>query len=315
MSWTAPRTWVNGEVPTAAMMNTHVRDNMAVLKTPRADSGRFLGLTAATLDNLSGSALTDVVKADGGNTITSRHRFNQGAATRVVIPVGTDKWADDGAGGKKEGSVWTEGDYLHHVDQAKQEWRYLGDLVSTPAGARQGSLWVEASALHYISENGQERRCIFVGSASVHTDSNALGGSAWVETYVHWIAEAGSTERPGHADITHVDHTDHADHDDHSDAGSAHDDHNDHSDNSSHDDQTEPHSDHSDHVDHTDVVGGIVHHFDSTPHSDHTDHNDHTDHTDVSSHGDHTDHADHDDHQDGTPHDDVAADSRPVQVS
>lgn len=28
MSWTAPRTWVTGEVVTAALMNTHVRDNM-----------------------------------------------------------------------------------------------------------------------------------------------------------------------------------------------------------------------------------------------------------------------------------------------
>ena len=33
MAWTAPRTWVVGEVVTAAVQNTHVRDNLLYLKT------------------------------------------------------------------------------------------------------------------------------------------------------------------------------------------------------------------------------------------------------------------------------------------
>lgn len=32
MTWITPRTWVTGEVVTAAQMNTHVRDNEAELK-------------------------------------------------------------------------------------------------------------------------------------------------------------------------------------------------------------------------------------------------------------------------------------------
>lgn len=32
MAWTAPRTWVAGEVVTAALLNTHVRDNLSYLK-------------------------------------------------------------------------------------------------------------------------------------------------------------------------------------------------------------------------------------------------------------------------------------------
>lgn len=31
MAWTAPRTWVAGEVPTAATFNTHVRDNFKAI--------------------------------------------------------------------------------------------------------------------------------------------------------------------------------------------------------------------------------------------------------------------------------------------
>lgn len=33
MSWTSPRTWVTGELVTAALLNTHVRDNISYLNT------------------------------------------------------------------------------------------------------------------------------------------------------------------------------------------------------------------------------------------------------------------------------------------
>jgi hypothetical protein len=35
MAWTTPRTWTTGEVVTAAMMNTHVRDNLLALFSRR----------------------------------------------------------------------------------------------------------------------------------------------------------------------------------------------------------------------------------------------------------------------------------------
>ena len=33
MAWTAPRTWVTGELVTAAFMNTYIRDNQTYIKT------------------------------------------------------------------------------------------------------------------------------------------------------------------------------------------------------------------------------------------------------------------------------------------
>ena len=39
MAWTAPRTWVIGEVPIAALMNTHVRDNLIFLGDTHDHSG------------------------------------------------------------------------------------------------------------------------------------------------------------------------------------------------------------------------------------------------------------------------------------
>lgn len=45
MAWTAPRTWVVSEVVTAALMNTHVRDNLLFLKSdPVIASGTLTAL-------------------------------------------------------------------------------------------------------------------------------------------------------------------------------------------------------------------------------------------------------------------------------
>ncbi len=41
--WTVPRTWVPGELVTATMMNTHVRDNLNLLKTSINDDGTLKG--------------------------------------------------------------------------------------------------------------------------------------------------------------------------------------------------------------------------------------------------------------------------------
>ena len=41
MAWTTPRTWVSGELVTAALMNSAVRDNLNILKTAINDSGQI----------------------------------------------------------------------------------------------------------------------------------------------------------------------------------------------------------------------------------------------------------------------------------
>jgi hypothetical protein len=56
MAWTAPRTWIAGEVVTASLMNTHVRDNLAYLATP--PSVRCYNSAAQTLTNNTDTALT-----------------------------------------------------------------------------------------------------------------------------------------------------------------------------------------------------------------------------------------------------------------
>jgi len=302
MTWSTPRTWVDGETVTAAMMNAHLKENLLILKTVRNSAGRLSELSSATLADLSGANVTGLARDGSGNNFTGTSKFT--GAARIVVPVGADKYADLG-GGLRAG-LWVEGDYIHHIaSNQTTEYRYLGTYVSTPAGAIPGSAWIEGSNLHYIDASGLERRC--VPTSSGHADAAAVAGSAWVETYVHWIQETSGLERPGHADVAHSDGTAHDD--THSDVA-----------------HTDSHSDvgHSD--SHADLAHEDVHyddHGDDSPpehpewHTDtHTDeHADaHTDtHSDIShsdSHSDaHTDsHSDHDDHGD------VLAQSQPVIV-
>jgi hypothetical protein len=307
MAWTAPRTWTASEVVTAAMMNAHVRDNELVLKTGRGADGRVADISSATFASLSGANLTGVAMLGTANSYTAgRHRWTGSA--RFRLPVGADKY-DDLGGGLRRGE-WVEGDYLHHIaSNQTTEYRYLGEVVSTPAGALSGSLWVEGDYLHYVSATGVERRCQSLGAASPHADAAAMGGSAWVETYTHWIAEGGTNEKPGHADVAHADGTSHSD--THSDVAHS-DSHNDVGHSDSHGDA---HSDTSDHGDfhqdnHADTCldpPECIQHTDShgDSHSDHADHADthgdsHTDNAHQDGHGDsHSDsHSDHGDHGD-----------------
>jgi hypothetical protein len=57
MAWTTPRTWVSGELVTAALFNTHIRDNLNILKTPINDSGQ-VELTDATELTIASGVIT-----------------------------------------------------------------------------------------------------------------------------------------------------------------------------------------------------------------------------------------------------------------
>jgi hypothetical protein len=53
MAWTIPKTWTAGETVTSSMMNTHIRDNLNVLKTNIADDGTIIA--PRTLSSQSGA--------------------------------------------------------------------------------------------------------------------------------------------------------------------------------------------------------------------------------------------------------------------
>lgn len=66
--WTAPRTWAVGELVTAALMNTHVRDNLDWLKTPIAASATWSSnftTTSASYVDITGATVTLTTNGGG----------------------------------------------------------------------------------------------------------------------------------------------------------------------------------------------------------------------------------------------------------
>mgnify|MGYP001592239233 CR=1 FL=1 len=53
MAWTAPRTWVTSELVTAAIMNTHIRDNLLALSTHEHTGAAGAGARVDTMSALA----------------------------------------------------------------------------------------------------------------------------------------------------------------------------------------------------------------------------------------------------------------------
>jgi len=105
MAWTAPRTWTVGEVVTAAIMNTHVRDNQLAIdamfgiatapatgRVPVGDATDFQ--THAHLFVSSGSLLVRQevggLEFDASAITTGGILYGSGAGTFAILVAGTD---------------------------------------------------------------------------------------------------------------------------------------------------------------------------------------------------------------------------------
>lgn len=94
MAWTAPRTWSVGQLVAAAELNEQIRDNLAHLKLALDSAGKIVALSSTYLADLSGANLTGVAKLAADNDYTAGVQdFSAGSTTRVVLPIGADKWA------------------------------------------------------------------------------------------------------------------------------------------------------------------------------------------------------------------------------
>lgn len=117
MAWTAPRTWVTAEIVTAALLNTHVRDNLLAINTlfdiaagTYADGGLFLGSAAAAVTILAratagqlpvgqttGDPINRDVFVDGAVNPKVRHE-NGGIEADISAVVADDSVFGTGAG-------------------------------------------------------------------------------------------------------------------------------------------------------------------------------------------------------------------------
>lgn len=66
ISWTAPRTWVTGEIVTAALLNTHLKDNLVDLDRRTSPTGSVV----ATNQTTTATSYSDLATAGPAVTVT-----------------------------------------------------------------------------------------------------------------------------------------------------------------------------------------------------------------------------------------------------
>ena len=110
MSWTSPRTWTSGELVTAALLNTHLRDNLDFLNT--AQSARVYSSAAQSINNNAQTAAT----WDSEAFDTDGFHVTSGATARITIPsglgglylvIGETQWASNGTGWRRAHLIHT----------------------------------------------------------------------------------------------------------------------------------------------------------------------------------------------------------------
>ncbi len=126
MAWTAPRTWVTGETVTAAIMNTHVKDNLTALKSA-AGTRQIHWCIPGTLS--TGTTKSGKVTYRGP-TLT----LKTADATVKTAPVGADLIFDINDGGT---SIWasTQANRVKVADGATSGTQTSFDDTSIAAGA------------------------------------------------------------------------------------------------------------------------------------------------------------------------------------
>src|SRR5207244_3614381 len=147
LTWSTPRTWVVGDVPTdagALGFNPQLRDNLLFLSTPYdLSAAKFKKLDSTTCLDAWGGSLNQVVLLNRDNAFWGgKHNFNGGTATRFVAPVGAFKAVYVGPkkrhqrgpfmGQKEPGSCHCEDVYFQHVGPDRSERRFKGAVVGIP---------------------------------------------------------------------------------------------------------------------------------------------------------------------------------------
>ena len=144
MAWSSPRTWTTGEIVTAALMNTHLRDNLNVLNpnsfTYIHAPGAVLSAGSVTYVRFPYAACLQIVEAvtDGASPV--EFRFSKDSYAN--FPPASDTDAIDGSSPLNTGSArkqqittlgtWSpslaDGDYLgiHIVAASGVTWTSIG---------------------------------------------------------------------------------------------------------------------------------------------------------------------------------------------
>jgi hypothetical protein len=90
MTWENPKTWVTGELVTAAMLNTHVRDNLNALKSPPSDDyvcneGSDYTTTSTSFVNVDSTNLALTINTNGGDVMVCFSGVIQNVTASAIV--------------------------------------------------------------------------------------------------------------------------------------------------------------------------------------------------------------------------------------
>lgn len=149
-TWVTPRTWVAGELVTAAIMNAHVRDELNALKTPASDVknltiGTDTTTTSTSFVDIDSTNLAITFTTGGGDCMVGfTGTVSIGGTYRVLFNVmidGADAVATDGlvetaaATGAAVGFVYLATGLSAASHTFKLRWKVSGGTATFYRGA------------------------------------------------------------------------------------------------------------------------------------------------------------------------------------
>ena len=103
MAWSSPRTWTTGELVTAALMNTHIRDNLNALFSPPGTTASIttdITTTSTSFEDATGLTITFTIAGDSvllGFVAAISNSSGPTSLTTLTIDIdGTDEGGTEG---------------------------------------------------------------------------------------------------------------------------------------------------------------------------------------------------------------------------
>lgn len=158
MAWSVPKTWATGELVTANLLNTHLRDQLDALKTPPTavytlnESANYTTTSTSFVDVDAVNLALTITTSGGDVLVTFCGTFSHGTAgNKLLLDVDVDGVAlfgDEGlldqgfdAIGRRNVvsfAVWRQG-LAAGTHTFKLRWRTNGGTITLYAGAGSGS--------------------------------------------------------------------------------------------------------------------------------------------------------------------------------
>jgi len=161
-TWTAPRTWTTGELVTASMMNSHVRDNDSWLKTP-TESGivNFAAdFTSTSTSFVDVTSLTTTMTTNGGGLdVYFRATVLSSTGNKISFQLVIDGVSDEilGVWYNTSSSVETSFMAFHHVaaiSASSHTIKIQTKIASSGTITIKGTTGAGGDPLFYVVERG-----------------------------------------------------------------------------------------------------------------------------------------------------------------